>query len=60
MFRATFRREEGTFYFPAVITDGEVTVGVASCGSKHSDVRRVADAIRARKNEIFGKKENER
>ena len=54
------RREEGTFYFPAVITDGEVTVGVASCGSKHSDVRRVADAIRARKNEIFGKKENER
>lgn len=53
-------REEGTFYFPAVITDGEVTVGVASRGREHSAARRVADAIRARKNEIFAKKESER
>ena len=40
------RREECTFYFPALIEDGPITIGVAGDGQDHAAVAQQAGQIR--------------
>lgn len=40
-------REECSFYFPAVIIEDNVVVGVTASGENHTQVRKVAENIRA-------------
>jgi precorrin-2 dehydrogenase/sirohydrochlorin ferrochelatase/precorrin-6A/cobalt-precorrin-6A reductase len=44
------RKEESTFYFPAIICTGDITIGVTSDGRSHSAVSGAARKIRA----VFG------
>jgi glutamyl-tRNA reductase len=38
--------EESTFYFPAVVTDGDVVAGITSGGTNHALVRETAQKLR--------------
>lgn len=49
-------KEECSFYFPAVITDKNVVVGVTASGKNHKLAKRIADNIRKLKDSIFNDK----
>lgn len=52
-------REECTFYFPAVITGGAVTIGVCAGGMDHGLAKRTAEKIRERSQEILPQQDGE-
>ena len=40
-------KEECSFYFPSVIKDGEIVIGVTSGGADHKKTKQTADRIRS-------------
>lgn len=50
---AADKKEECSFYFPAVIQEGDIVIGVTSGGLNHKGVRKAADTIRRLKDEII-------
>lgn len=40
-------KEECSFYFPSVIKDGEIVIGVTSGGTDHTKTKQTADRIRS-------------
>lgn len=46
-------KEKCDFYFPAIIKNNNITIGISSDGSEHKLVKKTADNIRKLKNDIF-------
>ena len=40
-------KEECSFYFPSVIKDGDIVIGVTSGGTDHKKTKQTADRIRS-------------
>lgn len=46
-------KEKCSFYFPAIVAQNDVVVGITASGNNHSLVKKVADKLRLLKNDLL-------
>ncbi len=46
-------KEKCSFYFPAIVAENDIVVGITASGNNHSLVKKVADKLRLLKNDLL-------